>query len=198
MAIDPVLFDDVKALDPAETTGRTGADWDADAGEYRIRIWDEEYRVDAAQKRILPERWGGGLLKEYMDLFVVHYLMKARAPSLTGKWVSEKDIPGGSAFFRGPHTLPTADIADAFGENLDGFAAVCEGLGGRPLDMADAAYVFEITPAVPMAILLWEGDEDFGAESRLLFDRSIDRHLPLDIIYAIAVLVCKVVCLPRD
>jgi len=35
-----------------------------------------------------------------------------------------------------------------------------------------------------------QGDEDFPSEARLLFDRTIQQHLPLDIIYALAVEVC--------
>lgn len=57
--------------------------------------------------------------------------------------------------------------------------------------MADAAYVFKITPNIPVAVLLWLGDEDFGAEAKLLFDRTIGMHLPLDIIFALAVEVCR-------
>ncbi len=56
--------------------------------------------------------------------------------------------------------------------------------------MADAAFLFNITPTIPVAVLYWQGDEDFPSEARLLFDRTIEQHLPLDIIYALSVEVC--------
>ncbi|MDM8538586.1 DUF3786 domain-containing protein [Desulfobacterales bacterium HSG17] len=57
--------------------------------------------------------------------------------------------------------------------------------------MADAAYVFEITPRLPIAMLYWEGDDEFPAESKLLFDKSVSEHLALNIIFALAVDICK-------
>ncbi len=56
--------------------------------------------------------------------------------------------------------------------------------------MADAAFSFQITPNIPVAVLLWLGDEEFGSQANLLFDKTISQHLPLDIIYALAVEVC--------
>ncbi len=197
MPIDPVHFSDLAARDPREIIQRTHADWDSRIREYRIRIWGCNYWVDAQNGRIRTENEGKRILPDYMDLLIVHYLMSAQNPGPANEWVSEKDIPGGSAFFRGPHTLPTHDIARVFGEDMEGFAVACTRLGGRPLAMADAAFVFDITPQIPVAVLLWQGDEDFSADAGLLFDKTIARHLALDIIYALAVLVCKTICSVR-
>jgi hypothetical protein len=37
----------------------------------------------------------------------------------------------------------------------------------------------------------WVGDEDFPAEAKVLFDKTIIDHLALDIVFALAVLVCN-------
>jgi hypothetical protein len=42
-------------------------------------------------------------------------------------------------------------------------------------------------------VVYWQGDEEFPPETKLLFDRTIDRHLPLDIIFALAVEICHAV-----
>jgi hypothetical protein len=44
---------------------------------------------------------------------------------------------------------------------------------------------------VPVAVLLWQGDDEFPTEAKLLYDASIVRHLALDIIYALAVGMCE-------
>jgi hypothetical protein len=62
---------------------------------------------------------------------------------------------------------------------------------GEPLDMADAAYFFKVTDRIPISVLYWQGDEDFESEAKRLFDKTIAQHLPLDIIFAIAVSVCS-------
>ena len=66
----------------------------------------------------------------------------------------------------------------------------CENLDGVPLDMADAAYVFKITPRIPVAVLYWAGDDDFPADSKLLYDKSITEHLASDIVFALAIDIC--------
>ena len=87
-------------------------------------------------------------------------------------------------------TLPTQILATAFGNDLPGFMVAGKRLGGSPLPMADAAFSFEITPRIPVAVLLWQGDEEFESQAKLLFDKTIAQHLPQDIIYALAVEVC--------
>jgi len=130
------------------------------------------------------------IIKKYEAALAV---WPVRCKGLTFKWVSEKDIKGGAAFFRGPHTLPTDWISSRFENDIKAFGQACEKLGGTPLAFGDAAFVFEITPAVPVAVVYWQGDEEFPPETKLLFDRTIDRHLPLDIIFALAVEICHTV-----
>jgi hypothetical protein len=120
----------------------------------------------------------------------MYYLLSTKDTSLLGEWISEKDLPGGSTFFRGPHRIPTDLITKQFNNDLQGFKNRCEQLGGTQIDMADAAYCFSITPDIPVVVLYWIGDEDFGAEAKILYDRSVAELLSLDILFALAVGVC--------
>ena len=118
-----------------------------------------------------------------MGLFVLYYLLQSKAAEPSGNWVSEKDIPGGEGFFRGPHLVPVHMIVDRVDNDLETFKLICQALGGRPLDMADAAFAFSVTENIPVAVLFWQGDDDFPAEAKLLFDRTIGLQLPLDILW---------------
>jgi hypothetical protein len=53
-------------------------------------------------------------------------------------------------------------------------------LGGRSLALADAAYRFEAFPRLPVAVLLWAGDEDIPAQARILFDAHAGHYLPTE------------------
>ena len=116
--------------------------------------------------------------------------MRAKDITLLDEWVSEKDLPGGPTFFRGPHRIPTDLISERYGNDLQAFKTCCEKLDGTPLDMADAAYSFSIAADVPVAVLYWIGDDDFPAEAKILYDRSIGELLSLDILFALAVGIC--------
>ena len=130
-------------------------------------------------------------IHDYFYLFMIHYLLQSKETELSNEWISEKDIPGGATFFRGPHEIPTKLISLRFNNNINEFKARCEQLHGTPLNLADAAYSFRITPRIPVAVLYWIGDEDFPAESKILYDRTIAEHLASDIIYALAMGICE-------
>jgi hypothetical protein len=188
--IDEILFRDLLSWDPEDVTKRTGALYDEKKGHYRVDIWGNAYDVMPEQCRIEARGHGARTHRDYLYLFILHYLMKAKDIPLSGQWISEKDVIGGEAFFRGPHTLPTQILAQAFGNDLSGFLGAGRSLGGIPVPMADAAFSFDITPRIRVAVLLWLKDEEFGSQAKLLFDKTIGQHLPLDVIYALAVEVC--------
>ena len=89
-------------------------------------------------------------------------------------------------FFRGPHRFRTDELAGRFGRDLDGFRAACLALDGEPLAMGDAAYRFQVLPRVPAAAVLWSADDEFDASAKLLMDSTISLHLPLDVIFGMA------------
>ena len=60
-----------------------------------------------------------------------------------------------------------------------------------PLDMADAAYTFEITPRIPVAVQFWDKDDEFSAEAKILFDKTISEQLSPDIVFCLTVEICK-------
>jgi hypothetical protein len=45
--------------------------------------------------------------------------------------------------------------------------------GAVPFDQGDVSVVVRALPHVPIALILWEGDEEFPPEGNVLFDRSI-------------------------
>ncbi len=57
--------------------------------------------------------------------------------------------------------------------------------------MADAAYCFMIVPRIPVLVQFWKEDDEFIAECKMLFDKSISKHLTLEIIFGLSVVVCK-------
>ncbi len=190
--IDPVLYKDLEAKDPGEVTHRCHAAYDPVPCAYEVRFWDRIVRVTPAEKRVT---WDKGPFSEgfdYVPLIAVHYLLSAGKACDETDWVSEKDLPGGAGFFRGPHLLPVNFVAERFEGRLQEFKSVCSKLGGTPLDMADAAFSFPLLPGVPGAVLFWDADDLFGADAKLLFDRTVSRHFALDIVYALGVTLCRV------
>lgn len=189
--IDRIHFQELSQRDPSDVCRRAACRYDDVDESYILSAWNDEYRIFPTQLKIdcMTKLTQG--IQDYFDLFLIHYLLQSKETELSNEWISEKDIPGGPTFFRGPHEIPTKLISLRFNDNINEFKARCEQLHGIPLNMADAAYRFRIAPRIPVAVLYWIGDEDFPAESKILYDRTIAQHLASDIIYALAVGICE-------
>jgi hypothetical protein len=188
--IDKSYFLQLRDANPQKICRKGRCSFSADKQQYSLQIWGNQYLIDLANENIGHILTNALQPHEYFDLMAVNYLLCPKDTLLSGEWISEKDLPGGSTFFRGPHRIPTDLISKRFNNDLQNFKNRCEQLGGTPIKMADAAFCFSITPDIPVAVLYWVGDEDFPAEAKILYDRSIIELLTLDILFALAVGVC--------
>lgn len=188
--IDPSYFKELAKADHELLCRNSRCSFDIKKGSYIINIWDWQYIISPLEETI---KVAGGVEQphKYLDLFCIYYLLKQIDTGLSGEWISEKDLAGGPTFFRGPHLVPTEFISNRFADDLQLFTARCEQLGGVKLKMADASYRFTITPDIPVAVLYWIGDEDFPAEAKILYDKSIGDRMSLDILFALAYGICS-------
>lgn len=189
-SVDKILFEDLAGEKPEDVCRRALCEYDKEKKCYTISVWGDEYAIYPHEYKIDRLSNKSKMPHKYLYVFMINYLLNAKNIEVYDKWISEKDIPGGTTFFRGPHAIPINLISDRFGDNIDDFKKCCENLDGVPLDMADAAYVFKITPRIPVAVLYWAGDDDFPADSKLLYDKSITEHLASDIVFALAIDIC--------
>lgn len=188
--LDPSYFAELASFNPDFISDKKNCSYNSKENTYSVKIWDVDYVINPGNCTISRLDGREKIVHEYFELFIMFYLIHVRATEITTEWISEKDLPGGSTFFRGPHLLPTELICSGAAGQLQKLRDRCTFLRGEPLDMADCAYHFDITPDIPVAVLYWQSDEDFPAEAKLLFDRSIEKLLPLDIVFALAYHVC--------
>jgi hypothetical protein len=188
--IAPIHYRELVGREPEEICRRAGCRYDTDRQCFELEVWGDIYHIFPHAHRI--ERYGKDVptVHEYLSIFMIHYLLTTTEIIVEDEWISEKDIPGGPTFFRGPHAIPTDLITKAYQNDIEAFSHRCKELHGEPLEMGDVAFQFQITNHIPAVVLYWQGDEDFPPEAKLLFDRSISRHLATDVIFALAVEMC--------
>jgi len=138
--LDNRFFERLAGMDPAEVCARTGSSYDAGRNAYRVPAMDEVIEVDLAAREIRRVGAEAVPVTVELGLAVIFYLMQSDGAVPTGRWVSEKDLKGGVQFFRGPHAIPTRPIAEACHAGLNRVLAAGAALGGRPIDMGDAAF----------------------------------------------------------
>ncbi len=115
-----------------------------------------------------------------IQIVLLHYLMTADGTPPAERWITFRELPDGLFYAQAFAGHAEGVLVEKFGADLSRFRQAAEALGGSPLDLADAAYRFQAFPALAVAVLLWEGDEDFPPQARILFDAHAGHYLPTE------------------
>jgi len=119
-------------------------------------------------------------LSDFQQAMFLYYLVTADGTPLMGKWVSFANLPDGRMYNAAFQGYSGNEIVKTFGFDLDGFKSVCVKVGGNPVDIGSASYVFQALPRVPLMLTYWLGDEDFPSSCKVLFDEFASHYLPID------------------
>jgi len=131
-----------------------------------------EYRAAAAEY---------GTVHVAVTVLLLHYLLTASGALPAGTWAAYRELPGGLFYAASFGARAEEPLARAFGADeagLAAFARAARAAGGEPLDLADAAFSFAALPRVPIAVLVWRGDDELPGDARVLFDAGAEEYLP--------------------
>jgi hypothetical protein len=151
-----------------------------------VRFLNEDLLLDREERclRYLKGHQWEPLSYPLLELIALVFLLNASPDSLDGTLISVAELKT-AHFFQGPHELKVGSLVKRYGHDLKGFRERASSLGGEAQGMADASYRLPALPKVPLYYLLWEGDEEFGPHLSILFDHSVERHLPADGIWGL-------------
>lgn len=180
------------AMQPADVAARAGARYDAALGMFFLQSFGQEVCVHPGRQAITAGSPEGERLVQkagyFSRLAVLTYLAQARPVPPAGTWIKPVDMKSGDIYYRGSHTLPLNKVCARFDGNADAFIARGLALGGARLAFGDASVRLNPFPRLPMALVLWQSDEEFGARAELLFDAACELHMPADILWSTAML----------
>lgn len=113
-------------------------------------------------------------------IIILHYLLTAKGTPLSGQAITFKELPEGTIYFRTFFQRTIKNIIATFGTEPEKLLAVGEKIGGKQADFGDAAVTVPALPMVPITFVIWRGDEEFGAEGNVLYDKTITDYLPTE------------------
>jgi hypothetical protein len=112
------------------------------------------------------------------QVLILHYLNGAPGARVEGKWIAYQEVPDGKFYLDAFLRRAKNPLVQAFGNRPERLLPVTQRVyGAEPFDQGDHAVVVKAFPLVPVALILWEGDDEFPPEGNLLFDRSISHIL---------------------
>lgn len=185
-------WDILSGLDYSDVSLNASVLPDKHGGFFRIRSFCTDFYVYPARKKIHTDsEWGNTVLKQYGYFFChacLWYLVHAKNIPLTGRLVKPANLKEGGLFFRGTHELPLDRIGNLYGNDRNAFIRKGRELCGNLTSFGDVSFELFPLPRIPVTIILWLQDEEFPSRSEFLLDSSCEIHLPVDIIWSIAML----------
>jgi hypothetical protein len=185
--VDHVFWQELEGLEPTSVCRRSSAV--AECGGYRLQMLDQDCLVLPRERRIVRSRVGSAPCPEsvaasdLVELILVHYLIHAREIPLAGEWVGLLELGSANRFFES-HPPDFGPLLPLFSSSPESVVGVAQDLGGGRLEYGDLAVAFRVLPRLPIAFVYWAGGEEFTATASVLFDRTAEQHLPLDVLSA--------------
>ena len=186
-------WEKLESVEPFAASENAGAEYWEDDGVFVVPVFGQAYLVNPDEREIREIGLHGFHLEEstHFNLLVPLYLSSCGPAEPTGKHVAPQTIPGGHAFFKGPHELPLEVIAHHFGSNPDNLLAAGKKLGGETVELGDASVTIPAFPKLPVTIILWVGDLEFPARAQILLDETAPLHLPIDALWATMIITAE-------
>jgi hypothetical protein len=180
------LWEQLIELDGQKTAQRAQCRYIRNPEHYVIKFLNTDYVIDLSKKQILSiqnssQQEPAGFLER---LCILAYLINAKDVLLANKLVKGETLPGGQFFFRGVHGIPTGKLEKAFGSSPEALYRIIERFSAEKCEFGDASIKFNVLPRIPLTIVIWKGDEEFGARASVLFDQTVANHMPLDALLA--------------
>lgn len=173
--------------DPAELARRGGLIFHEDRLDlsllgvtYHIRI--PELVATSADGTPCPEE---------LQILFLDYLVQGDGTAPSGHWIGFQELPDGSFYRQAFQGYSGNQFVRDLSEDIAAFRHAAEALGGEPMGMGDAAYMFRALPHLPLAVVWWAGDEELPTNATVLFDEVASRYLPTDGLAILGRMLCR-------
>ncbi|MFC1993846.1 DUF3786 domain-containing protein [Chloroflexota bacterium] len=169
---------EMKGIVPYAAANKSGTEFDGD--KFRLPLFERSFlvhypsmRVEEENVSVLPPQW--------LQLILLHYLLQAQGNTLAEEWATYRQLPGASFFEARFRKMSIDSLLRAFGHDLESFKRAALALKGTPMSRTgDAAFRFMALPRIPMACILYLGEDEMPPSINVLFDAAAPTYLPTE------------------
>ena len=128
---------------------------------------------------------------EELAILFLDYMTRADGSRPTEEWIGFQELPDGSFYRHAFQGYSGDQLVRDLGADTDRFRRSAAKLDGEQLSTGDAGYAFRVLPHGPMAVVWWDGDDEFPANATVLFDRIAGTYLPTDGLAILGRMLCR-------
>jgi hypothetical protein len=168
----------LRQVKPSKLALRSGCEQDAN-GNLRLSFFWREIVISGDDFSVRRADTGDEM-PSFIQSIVLTYLVTADGTTPSGRWIGFRELPDGMFYAQAFQGYSGGRLVRELAGGLEALRRAAERLGGEPLSLGDAGYVFTVLPRVRLALVYWEGDEEFPSQARVLFEDSASHYLPTD------------------
>jgi len=161
--------------DPSKIVSDGLLSLDEGSGRIIVPFLADRYLADLQSQRVLFEH--GAEVYPFLTVLILHYLVGVNEAPLSGEWISFREFEGGNPYFGSFNDRTLIPLKKAFGNQPDVLPGAAQPLGGERLDFGDVGVRIPVFPKLPLAVVLWRGDEEFPPDANVLYDKTANSIL---------------------
>jgi hypothetical protein len=169
------LKEEVREVDFSEVAGHIGAG--LKDGALILRCMGREFMVDVS-----GEVTTKGFITPWIKILLLHYIKTGGRAELSGRWVSFSELKSGMVKALSFTRDCEDPLKEMFDRDLQKVALMLGRLGAEIRDdfPTKHAWHLQLLPKIPVAILYWPADSEFGSKAKVLFDSTADNFLDVE------------------
>jgi len=143
-------------------------------GKMPITYYGTDYVIEASDGTIHEASdWNKELeFQTLMSIYHIFYYSREN-PRNANIWIPFRDVKRAAPFAEAFQRQTLEPFAKAFDGKAEKLQAAGEKLGFLRLCQSDVGFQAMAFPCMPLQFLFWDGDDEFGAQTNILFDANI-------------------------
>lgn len=187
--------------DPEEMANKSGAKYDSQKKEFTLTYLNREYIISYPQGSIVLKNdiqrdlFRDDIMKK---ILIISYFHRCTKATLQNKWVPYRELDG-AGLYNVSGGFTTNKLSQFFGDKGDLFLKVGHTLSAKKIPFGDIALEITVFPNIPIVLVLWLADDEFEANSNILYDPSVMKELlPEDVALLSSLLIDEVIQIAKQ
>jgi hypothetical protein len=165
--------------DPEKMASRSGAKYDSEKKQFTLTYLNREYLISYPEGSIvLKDDIQKSLSRDDImtKILIISYFHRCTKGILKNKWVPYRELDG-AGLYNVSGGLTTDKISKFFGDKGELFLKAGCILGASKIPFGDIGLKITVLPNITIVLSLWLADEEFEANSNILYDPSVTKEL---------------------
>jgi len=145
---------------------------------FSVKMLSDTYDIDIAKRSAMSSSCSVPA-KDYTAIILLHYLAQKLAfktlPEASGDWIDFNSLPGGEGYYPAFKKRTIDRVLAKYGNSPEGLLDVMDRMPAKVANFGDASVIIYPFAEVGIMIKLSKGDEEFGPDANILFDRNISK-----------------------